>query len=79
MSLKVRRVVTGHNEAGRAIVSFDEVTTNVVSGRPGCCPRPAATALVSFSLVAGSPERHAPLAQLAEQLTLNQRVRGSSP
>ncbi|MGE0037937.1 MAG: cupin domain-containing protein [Xanthobacteraceae bacterium] len=35
MSLKVRRVVTGHNEAGRAIVSFDEVTTNVVSGRPG--------------------------------------------
>ena len=35
MSLKVRRVVTGHNEAGRAVVSFDEITTNVVSGRPG--------------------------------------------
>jgi quercetin dioxygenase-like cupin family protein len=35
MSLKVRRVVTGHNESGRAIVAFDETTTNVVSGRPG--------------------------------------------
>ena len=35
MSLTVRRVVTGHNEAGHANVSFDEITTNVVSGRPG--------------------------------------------
>jgi hypothetical protein len=35
MSLTVRRVVTGHNEAGHAIVTFDETTTNVVSGRPG--------------------------------------------
>jgi len=30
-----RRVVTGHNAAGNAIVDFDEITTNVVSGRPG--------------------------------------------
>ena len=35
MSLSVRRVVTGHNESGQAIVAFDEITTNVVSGRPG--------------------------------------------
>ena len=35
MSFTVRRVVTGHNEAVRAIVSLDEITTNVVSGRPG--------------------------------------------
>src|SRR3712207_8464253 len=38
---------------------------------------PTCRALVSFSLVACTPGRHAPLAQLAEQLTLNQRVRGS--
>ena len=29
MSLTVRRVVTGHNENGRAIVSIDEISKNV--------------------------------------------------
>jgi quercetin dioxygenase-like cupin family protein len=35
MNLQVRRVVTGHDESGRAIVSIDEIATNIVSGRPG--------------------------------------------
>ncbi len=35
MSLTVRRVVTGHDNSGRAIVAFDEITKNVMSGRPG--------------------------------------------
>ena len=35
MSLQVRRVVTGHDEHGRAIVVIDEMTTNVQSSRPG--------------------------------------------
>ena len=35
MSLTVRRVVTGHDENGRAIVSIDETSKNVVQGRPG--------------------------------------------
>jgi mannose-6-phosphate isomerase-like protein (cupin superfamily) len=35
MSLTVRRVVTGHDENGRAIVSIDEISKNVVQGRPG--------------------------------------------
>ncbi len=35
MSLQVRRVVTGHDERGRAIVAIDEMTTNVQSSRPG--------------------------------------------
>ncbi len=35
MSLKVRRVVTGHDEQGRAKVLIDETTTNVMSPRPG--------------------------------------------
>ncbi len=35
MSITVRRVVTGHDENGRAIVSIDEISKNIVQGRPG--------------------------------------------
>ena len=35
MSLQVRRVVTGHDENGRAIVKIDEISKNVGSSRPG--------------------------------------------
>ena len=35
MTVKVRRVVTGHDSSGRAIVSIDEVTKNIQSARPG--------------------------------------------
>jgi quercetin dioxygenase-like cupin family protein len=35
MSLTVRRVVTGHDKNGRALVMIDEVAKNVVQGRPG--------------------------------------------
>ena len=35
MSLEVRRVVTGHDENGKAIVEIDEISQNVVSKRPG--------------------------------------------
>jgi quercetin dioxygenase-like cupin family protein len=35
MSLQIRRVVTGHDEQGRAKVLIDETTTNVSSPRPG--------------------------------------------
>jgi quercetin dioxygenase-like cupin family protein len=34
MPLHIRRVVTGHDESGRAIVSIDEVSANVISRRP---------------------------------------------
>jgi quercetin dioxygenase-like cupin family protein len=33
MSLTIRRVVTGHDESGRAVVTIDETCRNVVSGR----------------------------------------------
>ena len=33
MSLKVRRVVTGHDQNGRAVVSIDEMAKNVISRR----------------------------------------------
>lgn len=35
MALQVRRVVTGHDVNGRAVVKIDEVSKNLVSGRPG--------------------------------------------
>jgi quercetin dioxygenase-like cupin family protein len=35
MSLNIRRVVTGHDENGKARVIFDEQVKNVVSARPG--------------------------------------------
>ena len=35
MAVKVRRVVTGHDASGRAVVKIDEVSKNVVSNRPG--------------------------------------------
>jgi hypothetical protein len=35
MSLTVRRVVTGHDENGRALALIDEISKNIVQGRPG--------------------------------------------
>ena len=35
MALQVRRVITGHDANGLAIVKIDEVSTNLSSGRPG--------------------------------------------
>lgn len=34
MTLSIRRVVTGHDEQGRAIVAIDETCKNVISRRP---------------------------------------------
>ncbi len=35
MTLNVRRVVTGHDANGKAIVKIDEVCSNIREGRPG--------------------------------------------
>jgi quercetin dioxygenase-like cupin family protein len=35
MSLNIRRVITGHDKNGRAVVTIDETAKNVTSGRPG--------------------------------------------
>jgi quercetin dioxygenase-like cupin family protein len=35
MPLQLRRVVTGHDANGRAVVLIDETATNMVSARPG--------------------------------------------
>ncbi|MPZ49854.1 MAG: cupin domain-containing protein [Dehalococcoidia bacterium] len=35
MTLQVRRVVTGHDANGKAIVQIDELASNLISNRPG--------------------------------------------
>ena len=35
MALRVRRVITGHDASGKAIVKIDEMASNVASSRPG--------------------------------------------
>src|SRR5215467_10415321 len=35
MTLLFRRVVTGHDSSGRAVVKIDEIAKNLVSARPG--------------------------------------------
>jgi len=35
MALQVRRVITGHDANGRAIVKIDEVCKSIISNRPG--------------------------------------------
>jgi quercetin dioxygenase-like cupin family protein len=35
MNLKMRRVVTGHDADGKAVVKIDEIAKNVISNRPG--------------------------------------------
>ena len=35
MALNVRRVITGHDKSGKAVVKIDEVAKHVTSGRPG--------------------------------------------
>ena len=35
MAIKVRRVITGHDASGRAVVKIDEGSKNVISNRPG--------------------------------------------
>jgi mannose-6-phosphate isomerase-like protein (cupin superfamily) len=35
MTLSIRRVVTDHDAQGQSVVSYDEITSNIVSRRPG--------------------------------------------
>ena len=40
MALKVRRVITGHDNNGKAIVQIDEVVSKLKEGRPGAMVAP---------------------------------------
>ncbi len=39
MAVQIRRVVTGHDANGRAVVKIDEVSKNIASSRPGATSR----------------------------------------
>ncbi len=54
-----------------AMVLANEAARRLARGRAGC--------YTCVGARNGAPYHNGPLAQLAEQLTLNQRVRGSSP
>jgi hypothetical protein len=40
MALQMRRVITGHDAAGRAIVKIDDIVENPFEGRPGATVYP---------------------------------------
>ena len=40
MTLKVRRVITGHDNSGKAIVKIDEIVHDLKVGRPGAMVAP---------------------------------------
>jgi quercetin dioxygenase-like cupin family protein len=40
MALQMRRVITGHDDAGRAIVQIDDIVENSFEGRPGATVYP---------------------------------------
>src|SRR5260370_38417935 len=70
MPLHVRRVVTGHDDSGRAVVTIDEVSTNVISRRPhhescviwstGSFPSDNSTALDGGPRPVASTDPHGP-------------------
>jgi quercetin dioxygenase-like cupin family protein len=35
MTLNIRRVVTGHDQSGKAVIKIDEIAKKISSGRPG--------------------------------------------
>ena len=35
MAFQVRRIVTGHDNSGKAIAKIDEIVSNIRTGRPG--------------------------------------------
>jgi len=40
MTLKVRRIVTGHDDSGKAVVKIDEIVRDLKVGRPGAMVAP---------------------------------------
>jgi len=40
MALQMRRVITGHDASGKAIVKFDDIVQNAFEGRPGATVYP---------------------------------------
>jgi quercetin dioxygenase-like cupin family protein len=70
VAMKVRRVVTGHDKDGKAVVAIDEVSRDVVSFRPG-----ATVANIWSS--AGFPVDNTGAADAAKEITATTRDGGT--
>jgi mannose-6-phosphate isomerase-like protein (cupin superfamily) len=76
MPLQIRRVVTGHDERGRAVVAIDEISRNVISRRPnhescviwstGSFPADNASALDGAARPVASTDPHGSVFRIVE-------------
>ncbi len=68
--MKIRRVVTGHDDKGKAIVVIDEVSRDVVSFRPGAT-------IANIWSSRGFPVDNAGMADTAKEITGTTREDGT--
>lgn len=68
--MKVRRVVTSHDDKGKAIVGIDEISTDVVSFRPGAT-------VANIWSTAGFPADNNGLRDTAKEITGTTRAGGT--
>ncbi|MBM3647477.1 MAG: cupin domain-containing protein [Alphaproteobacteria bacterium] len=68
--MKVRRVVTGHDDQGKAVVKIDEVSRDVVSFRPGAT-------IANIWSSAGFPVDNDGFRDTAEEITATTRTGGT--
>jgi quercetin dioxygenase-like cupin family protein len=68
--MKIRRVVTGHDGKGKAVVAIDEVSRDVVSFRPGAT-------IANIWSTAGFPVDNNSTADTAKEITGTTRANGT--
>lgn len=68
--MKVRRVVTGHDDKGKAIVAIDEISRDVVSFRPGAT-------IANIWSTAGFPVDNSGATDTAKEITATTRDNGT--
>src|SRR5215218_5076134 len=68
--MKIRRVVTGHDKDGKAVVAIDEVSRDVVSYRPGAT-------ITNVWSTAGFPVDNTNMADGAKEITATTRDGGA--
>ena len=68
--MKIRRVVTSHDDKGKAIVAIDEVSRDVVSFRPGAT-------IANIWSTAGFPVDNNNLRDAAQEITGTTRANGT--
>ena len=69
--MKIRRVVTSHDDKGKAVVAIDEVSRDVVSFRPGAT-------IANIWSTAGFPVDNDGLRDTAKEITAPRRAEGAA-